>query len=187
MTDKVYSYVVFGMITGEHMIEDLRIRVPYRTAVPITEADYLNSRDLHRAVQQGYVKVTAQASIPTPLPAPGVLVAGLERRVEELQQALRSSEDSRRGLEAKIDSQGQQLEVILAAIQKIPERTVVVAGTGRAEPGSQVVGGAVPMFIPSNIDMGDGARINLGEAEQASDLAQAAQKLRELRKRQGQV
>lgn len=187
MTEKVYSYVVIGMITGEHFIEDLRLRVPYRTPVPITDADFLNSKDLNRAVQQKYVKVVAQASIPSPAPTGNNPV--LERRIGELQTALRESEKAREILEQKIDNQGGQLAAILAAIEKIPERTVVVAGNGNGAskaPGTEVVGGDAPMFIPENIPLGDRARINMHESEGEADLAEAARKLRELRKRQGE-
>jgi hypothetical protein len=184
MTEKVYSYVVIGMITGEHFIEDLKLRVPYRTPRPITEVDFLNSKDLNRAVQQKYVKVVAQASIPTPVTSGNNPV--LERRIGELQNALRESENAREILEQKIDNQGDQLTAILAAIEKIPERTVVVAGNGASKaPVSEVVGGDVPMFIPENIPLGNRARINMHESEGEADLGEAAQKLRELRKRQG--
>jgi len=183
MIDKVYSYVVIGMITGDHFIEDLRLRVPYRTPVPITDNDFLSSKDLNRAIQQKYVKVVAQASIPSPAPTGNNPI--LERRIGELQNALKESEKAREVLEQKIDNQGGQLAAILAAIEKIPERTVVVAGKGNGAFKSEVVGGDAPMFIPENIPLGDRARINMHESEGEADLEEAARKLRELRKRQG--
>jgi hypothetical protein len=183
VSDKVYSYVVLGMITGEHYIEDLKLRVPYRTPVPITEADFLTSKDLNRAAQQNLVKVVAQSSIPSPLPF-SVNVQGLERRVEELQVALLDSERARKGLELKIDTQDGKLEAILAAIQQIPERTVVVSGNGASTKPSEVVGGEAPMFFQENMPLGTDARINLHESEGEANLGEAAQKLRELRKRQ---
>ena len=185
MSDKVYSYVVIWMISGEHFIEDLKLRVPYRTPMPITEADFLNSKDLNRATQQNLVKVVAQASIPSPIPQGGVNPV-MVRQIEELQVALRDSEKARKGLEAKIDTQDEKLEAILAAIQKIPERTVVVtSGNGASKPVSDVVGGEAPMYFPENLSIGTDARINMHESEGDANLEEAAQKLRELRKRQG--
>ena len=109
------------------------------------------------------------------------------RQIEELQVALRDSEKARKGLEAKIDTQDEKLEAILAAIQKIPERTVVTSsnGNGASKPVSDVVGGEAPMYFPENLSIGTDARINMHESEGDANLEEAAQKLRELRKRQG--
>lgn len=188
MSEKVYSYVVIGMITGEHYVEDLRLRVPYRTPVPITEVDFLNSKDLNRAAQQNLVKVVAQASIPGPMPSGHS--PGLERKVEQLTAQLAESEKSRQELASQIETQGSQLSEILAAIKSIPAQTVVVHGSSSATNGnghkkSEVVGGDVPMFIPDHTPIGTDARINMVESEGKADVGEAAKKLRELRKSQG--
>lgn len=193
MTEKVYSYVVIGMVTGEHYVEDLKLRVPYKTAMPITENDFLNSKDLNRAAQQNLVKVVAQASVPSSTPSlPNVV--GLERKIDQLESALRASEtaraeevQARKDLETKIEAQNTTLSQILSAVQAIPApQTVVVQGGGNGvgKP-SDVVGGDVPMFIPENIPIGTDARITLPTKESSSDVGEAAQKLRQLRKSQG--
>lgn len=195
MTEKVYSYVVVGMVTGEHFLADLNLRIPYRTPIPITDADYVNSRDLNRAVQQNLVKVFAQSSIPDPLPPSYASVAGLEQKVEKLHLALADSErlrkeeaEARRDLEGRIAAQGRTLEDILSAIKSIPapQTVVVQGGMGGVLPKpSEVVGGDAPMFIPENIPLGDSARISPATREGSSDIGEAARKLRELRKTQG--
>lgn len=191
MSDKVYSYVVMGMITGEHYIEDLKLRVPYRTPMPITENDFLSSKDLNRAVQQNLVKVVAQASIPTPAAPSQVNVQGLERRIESLQSTLAESVAARKELEetmaAKLAAQEGQLAAILQAIRNIPASQTVVQGTnGQPVPKqSDVVGGEVPMFIPEHTPLGTYARIQMTLGEGQADLGEAARKLRELRKQQG--
>lgn len=191
MSDKVYSYVVMGMITGEHYIEDLKLRVPYRTPMPITENDFLSSKDLNRAVQQNLVKVVAQASIPTPAAPSQVNVQGLERRIESLQSTLAESVAARKELEetmaAKLAAQEGQLAAILQAIRNIPASQTVVQGTnGQPVPKqSDVVGGEVPMFIPEHTPLGTDARIQMTLGEGQADLGEAARKLRELRKQQG--
>jgi hypothetical protein len=190
MSEKVYSYVVMGLITGEHYIEDLKLRVPYRTPMPITEEDFLSSKDLCRAVQQNLVKVVAQASIPSPTPHNNVL--GLERRIESLQSTLAESERARKELEvtmaARLANQEDQLSAILRAIKEIPAtQTVVVQGTGNGHSSpkqSEVVGGEVPMFIPDHTPIGTDARIQMTTGEGQADLGEAARKLRELRKAQ---
>lgn len=194
MSEKVYSYVVIGMVTGEHYIEDLKLRVPYRTPIPITDTDFINSKDLNRAVQQNLVKVVAQASIPSPMPTlPNI--NGLELQVEQLNSALKDSQkahqeevQARLRLETEIKSQNEKLNQILSAIQSLPApQTVVVQGTNgtSGSRASEVVGGDVPMFIPENIPTGDAARISLPTSESSTDIGEAAQKLRQLRKTQG--
>jgi len=191
MSEKVYSYVVMGLITGEHYIEDLRLRVPYRTPMPITENDFLSSKDLNRAVQQNLVKVVAQSSIPSPMPPSQVNVQGLERKIESLQSTLAASEKARNDLEAsmaqRLAAQDGQLSAILAAIKGIPaSQTVVVQGTvkGQTSTQSDVVGGEVPMFIPDHTPIGTDARIQMTTGEGQAGLGEAAKKLRELRKQQ---
>ena len=191
MSEKVYSYVVMGLITGEHYIEDLRLRVPYRTPMPITENDFLSSKDLNRAVQQNLVKVVAQSSIPSPMPPSQVNVQGLERKIESLQSTLAASEKARNELEAsmaqRLAAQDGQLSAILAAIKGIPApQTVVVQGVnGQSLPKqSEVVGGEVPMFIPDHTPIGTDARIQMTTGEGQAGLGEAAKKLRELRKQQ---
>jgi hypothetical protein len=191
MSEKVYSYVVMGMISGEHYIEDLKLRVPYRTPMPITENDFLSSKDLNRAVQQNLVKVVAQSSIPSPMPPSQVSVQGLERKIESLQSTLAASEKARNELEAsmaqRLAAQEGQLSAILAAIKEIPApQTVVVQGTGNGQTSkqSEVVGGEVPMFIPEHTPIGTDARIQMTTGEGQTDLGEAAKKLRELRKQQ---
>jgi hypothetical protein len=179
------------MVTGEHYLEDLKLRVPYRTPIALTEADYLTSKDLHRAVAQNLVKIIPYASVPGPYPNQqtiNVNLQGLETQVEELRRALAISEKRNQTFEERVEQQGHQLTAILEAVGKIADRPVTTtiinqSGNGSSAKSSEVVGGEVPRFIPDNIDMGE-ARINTQASEGEATLEESARKLREVRKKQ---
>lgn len=189
------SYTIMGRVSGHHYIEDLRLMVPYRVAVTISAEDYLRSKDLHRALQQGTImelqyapNIPTQAmtrphpvAVPTTAPDPSYL-KGLGSQVEELRREVAGY----KGLESKLEQQGYQLEAILGAIKDIHTTTVIENRYMGAIPGpsSDVVGGDAPAFIPSQIVPTEAqARVNIQTAEGA-DIGKAASKLRELRKRQ---
>lgn len=46
------NVVVVGLVSGNHFIEDIRVEVPYRMAVPIPAEAVVRSRDLQRAIQE---------------------------------------------------------------------------------------------------------------------------------------
>lgn len=185
MTTPVYSHAAMGLVTGDHFVEDIRIRVGYRDTVPINEHDYLRSRDLHRAAQQGLIKLIPYAAVPQPMPGQYPNLQKLEHEVSELRQALVQSQQREAGLGNKLDS-------ILAAIGQlsVPQAQLVQAGNGGAPAtarvvGSDVVGGEVPMFIPSQIEMGTSARLNTQKSKGDTRVDEAAEKLRALKKARG--
>lgn len=123
---------VVGMVTGTHIIEDLRITVPYRVAVTIAAEDVLRSRDLQIALQQkkifplqnnlGGLKVRGHPqprAVPPPV-TPTTIVAEADPRAldaltasqDDLRRAIASSEEHNAKLEAALEaSQSEKAEI----------------------------------------------------------------------------
>jgi len=57
------SVVVVGLVAGVHVIEDIRVEVPYRIAVTISDIDAVRSRDLDVSIQTKKV-LRVQGALP---------------------------------------------------------------------------------------------------------------------------
>jgi len=199
---------VVGCVTGTHLIEDLKIAVPFRCSVTISAEDVLRSRDLSIAIQQkkvftlinhmGGLRVRGNPP-PKALPAAPAAVSRGDSAIPELQRALRALEASNKELIASRSREGalqdalaanqELLKGIQGSLQRIEAKEPVVvqggvvAGTARSS--SDVVGGEAPQFIPKKIKPQDvETRITVEKQEGTADLDASRSKLRELRRKQ---
>lgn len=181
---------IVGVVTGEHLIEDIKVLVPHKTAVFISAEDYLRSKDLHRALSQGRVfRIDAAAmygtnSPPEPPPPPRPDPDNQRLRQELAEAAAREA-----GLTQVLMKIQQEMADIKAGLGRLESRPAVAAGpqttqVARAQDETWVDGDA-PTFIPTKImpeDTTAQIRVEKQVAE-GSSLNEASNKLRELRKK----
>ena len=185
------DYVVAGMVTGTHVIEDIGIPVPHQVAVRIPADLAHRSKDLWRGLQQnrlfllkgGFSVSGAPDHMSVEPPPAGIdLVEENRRLVQELDSAKKENAALRKTLQA----QEGKLEAILTAIGQLNIGQVVIQAVGAKEAPSEVVGGEVPMFIPSDGLKPKGAETSIQVVESTSggtSVTDAAQKLKELRRK----
>lgn len=185
------DYVVAGMVTGTHVIEDIGIPVPHQVAVRIPADLAHRSKDLWRGLQQnrlfllkGGFSISGAPEnviIESPGAPNGDLVAENRRLCQELDSAKKENEALRKTLQA----QEGKLEAILTAIGRLGEGQVVVQATN-IKAAVEAVGGEVPMYIPSEGLKPKGAETSIQVIESTSEGAavlDAAQKLKGLRRK----
>ena len=189
--------VVYGMVQGTVYLEDLRVSVPHGTTVTISAARALQSKDLWRAISQRQIfrlqtGPTQQHVVsPEGVPAP-VRAAQLAEENEHLRHVL---EQQRVEQQAALAAQQAKLDQLLSLVQGLSTRlpaegSVAARASTPAVPTSAVTSGVVeveaPMFIPSKIrgeDLGE-ARVDVATVTKTSDVGDAAQALRRLRRGQ---
>jgi hypothetical protein len=184
---------VIGAVGGIHIIEDIARDVPYRGMVIIPAEQALRSKDLWRAISQGFLLQVPSAPYPV---APGVPVsdherARLENYVAELEaHVLRlqnESEAFKRQIEGSTQSQSAKLDEILKAIQSgMPMPPQAQASGAPVRPAyEETVDGTAPTFLPSEIKPKDlDARINIQAEESTSgSVSEATDRLRQMRKK----
>ena len=182
-----------GRVTGTHYINDLRLAIPYRVPVTISDEDYLQSKDLHRALQQGKVMRLPHGPVvpkeamqrqPIRVQAPGpdpALLKGLEQQVAELRRELT---DLKTKQTEQMSQQTTALDAILGAVNKLGDSRTIVISDGQRPVSTDVVGGEAPAFIPSSIVPEDAeARVEIKVSEGKS-IDKAASRLREIRQRE---
>lgn len=188
---------VTGLVTGTHQIEDIGIAVPHKVAVWIPAEKALQSKDLWRGIQQGYLfKLDGAVSFrsdPDPPPAaPSPKLEELQRDNERLRRELEASEHRNFVLQQKMDGMQAQLGSMVTLLTRIEEKTyaasqqVIVAGPQAVlPPVSEVVGGDIPTFIPGNIlpKNVEGGVSAHKETSEGSAVAGAASALKELRRK----
>lgn len=189
--------VVAGMVTGVHYIEDIQVSVGHRDAVRIPAEVAYRSKDLWRAIQQGFLfKLSAGSGfVPNALPAPSPppVDSGLQAEVERLRaenQRLTTeleTERTRNGtLQTLLTSLTSGLQGVQEAIGKLESSPrVVVAGPGAtAAVEAGVVGGDAPTFVPGRIQPTNVETQIRTEKEttDSSNISSAASRLRELRR-----
>jgi hypothetical protein len=191
---------VIGMVAGTHVIEDLGRDVPYRSLVIIPEAEALMSKDLWRAISQKSLLQLTSAPYPTPgvAPIPDSEKVRLEKYCAELEgHVLRLENENaslKRQLQSSAGAQAAKLDAILAAI-----KTGVASVPAPSNPRSgaleeylpttsdAVIDGSAPTFLPGAIvPRGLDARISIqGEESTSGGVSEAAERLRQLRKKGG--
>jgi hypothetical protein len=152
------------------------------------------SKDLWRGLQQnrlfllkgGFSVSGAPEHLSVDPPPAGIdLVEENRRLVQELDSAKKENGALRKTLQA----QEGKLEAILTAIGQLNVGQVVIQAVGVKEAAgapSEVVGGEVPMFIPSDGLKPKGAETSIQVVESTSggtSVTDAAQKLKELRRK----
>jgi len=189
------DYVVTGLVTGTHMIEDIGVPVPHQIAVRIPVDLALRSRDLQIGLQQKrllLLKGGSGLSVVTPpnghMPAappksPPPSNAPSEE-VQRLRQDLATARQENAELRASLKAQEEKLEAILEAIGRLSQGGTVTAEGVQAA--VEAVGGEAPMFIPSDGLKPKDAETSIKVAEETvegASVADAASALKSLRKK----
>lgn len=179
------DFVVCGLVTGTHVIEDISVPVPYQVAVRIPADLAHRSKDLWRGIQQRRLFLLTSGSglsisnsdppVPEERPSTSEPVSV---SVQQLDQ-FRKENETLKGL---LNTQTEKLEAILTAINRL--------GTGSIVEGVQTaikaVGGATPLFVPSDELKPKSAETNIQVSEKTLDgdlVVDAAAKLKSLRKK----
>lgn len=196
------SITVIGLVAETHYIEDIRIQIPYRTAVAVPAALAYRSRDLQAALQQRLVmqlgNVLPAGSVyrgtgavpgsgnPNPLPVPAEAKEP-EAWKGERESLLRELENAR-SQAAQLQAMNGTLHGLLAtmsgqltSIQKVLE-TLKLQGVAVPVTSAERFGEAAPIFIPDNI-RGEVSEISITvpESKLDTDLSGARGALRALR------
>lgn len=202
--------IVVGRVTGTHLIEDIRVAVPHNVAVPITPDQMIHSKDLHRALNQGFIfKIDGGAfhstSSRVPMAGQGE-IAKLKKENKELCRQLGEARMRNEGLQRALVGLNTNIDGILTAIGSLKDnggkatpvalppnimqvfQQLVTQGRLQvgAAPSSEAVGGDVPVFIQDEIKPKD-AETNIQiekVATEGSDVSASTKKLRELRQDQ---
>jgi hypothetical protein len=191
------DYVVTGLVTGTHIIEDIGVPVPHQIAVRIPVELALRSRDLQIGLQQkrlfllkggsGLSVVTPtnghMPAVPPTAPKSTPPSNAPSEETQRLRQDLATARQENAELRAALKAQDEKLGAILEAIGKLSQGTIAVEGVQAAV---EAVGGEAPMFIPSDGLKSTDAETNIKVAEETvtgASVADAASKLRGLRKK----
>jgi hypothetical protein len=189
---------VIGMVAGNHVIEDIGRDVAFRTLVVIPEDQALISKDLWRAISQGFLCQVPSAPYPSgtagaPQDPDKARLEKYTAQLEALAARLQTENEAlKRQLDGSAHAHSAKLDEILKAIQSgvaaAPAVGVAppVAGAPAAKPVEEVVDGSAPTFLPAEIRSKDlDARINIQGEESTSDaVTEAADLLRQLRKKE---
>lgn len=194
---------VVGCVTGTHVIADISVCVPHRIAVFIPAEQVLRSKDLHRGLQQGHImKLDGGSALRQDAPQPtgpdlSSVVARLEAENKQLRlelEVMRSDLEVTRARESGLQQAfaifGGQLAGIQGALGRLESKEPVIQRVGGPSVATApiprgVVGGAAPVFIPSQITPEtDDVSIQIATAESGeSPVSDARTKLREMRRK----
>jgi len=183
------DYVVAGMVTGTHVIEDIGVPVPHQVAVRIPVDVALRSKDLWRGIQQNRLFLLTGGTFVSPSPesqAASIAPAPNDASVEEIQrlrQELGAAKKDNEALRKTLQAQEGKLEAILSAIGGLSHGSVAIP-VASVKAAVEAVGGEVPMYIPSEGIKPKDAETNLQVVEntlEGDSVADAAQKLKKLR------
>lgn len=181
---------VSKVTTGVFLIEDIKVNVPHKEPVYIPGNKAVNSTDLHRALN-ARILFQLVSTLPTQVASPSSdpeRFDAVEAENRTLREALERSSQQGAALQRSLESVEGKLGTLMAVVEKMASAPVQVVSAGvRAvqEPLSEVVGGEVPMFIPSEIVPKD-ADMHVettAEVSKNDSVSAAAAKLRELRRR----
>ena len=192
------DYVVTGLVTGTHIIEDIGVPVPHQIAVRIPADLAHRSRDLWIGIQQKRLfllkggsglsvvvpngMATAAAKVPNQAkPSPDA-----SKEIQQLRGDLSDARRESADLRASLKAQEGKLEAILTAVGQLSQVSAAsVQAAVKAVGGA--VGGEAPMFIPDGLKSESvGTNIKVTESTVTGvSVASAASKLRDLKKGRG--
>lgn len=187
------DYVVAGMVTGTHVIEDIGIPVPHQVAVRIPANLAHRSKDLWRGLQQKRLfLLTGGTFVDSGVEAQQVVAVPVADDTESCRlrkelEAAKKENEALRGVLGVLQAQDDKLEAILTVLGQLSTNPqAVVAPVSVAKVENDVVGGEVPMYIPSDGLKPKDAEANLQVVEntlEGDSVKDAAQKLKKLRSR----
>jgi len=198
----VGGITVAGLVTGTHVIEDIKIAVPHQIAVYIPADLAYRSKDLWRGISQrrlfqltggSGLAVESNTKVLQVAPDMGEL-EDLRIENKKLRQQLEEAQRQNTGLQEALQAMQGQLTSILRLLGKIENGEVPLRGISsqslepvRAVASPMVVGGEVPTFIPDDIRPED-AKANIkvdAEVVVGTSVSDNVKALREARKRGG--
>ena len=175
---------VVGMKPDTCILADIGTDVPHGRLVVIPADKALRSRDLYRAINQGFLFRLNPGPPPPPMAMNPMLleVQALREQVAKLEELNRVLQEKLLVAEAHIPNQ-DKLDTILALLQSAPVAMGRAATDTIPSPAPEVVDFVPPPFIPSRIrsDSMQG-RIQTETATGSGDVASATAKLRDLRR-----
>lgn len=186
---------IVGIVMGGHFLADIKVSVPQGVVVFITAEQALQSRDLHRAMQQGLVMKLDGGTMwanPTQF-TPAAVVAPppvsdnrLESENSELRRELAESKAREAGLHATLASLSGQIEAFTKMLERLEPRASSLGAVSIGSPSPRIApqGPEAPVFIPSqitpNVDS-TSIQVQTSESEDTESLTDARAKLRALR------
>lgn len=204
--------VVAGLVTGTHVIEDIRVAVPHKVAVRIPANDALRSKDLWRGISQGRLfKLDGGSGLhATPAPSQAANasrisqleaqnaelrdenkklrreVATANARYEGLQQVLTGLQGQLHGIQGALGRLGDLPAALQGMVMVTPQHGMAASvAPGLPVDDGGVVGGEAPKFIPESIKPKEATtQIQVkSETTDGTNLSAAASRLKELRKK----
>lgn len=181
---------VVGLVSGNHLIEDIARDVAYGEVTVIPGELALMSKDLWRSISQKFlyqlptIPTTQQA-----MPLADTEKARLERYATELESLVSRLESENKALKEQLQ-RGEQdtaskLDSILSAIQSGVHVSSPQRGNDSAHKRDDFVDGSAPTFMPSEIVPKDASvHIDIQGESVSSGVSGAAERLRKLRKSQ---
>jgi len=190
---------VTGLVTGTHVIEDIKVPVPHQIAVFIPADLMHRSKDLYIGLQQGKIfqltggsglaVQSSSAPVSAPLPTNNTPKELTALRVENsrLQTELATARQENKTLREEVTVMQKQLGEILGALGRIEASGVTVVGV----PGgmvavavSEAVGGDVPTYMPDLKNDTTKTNIQVEKSKtEGSSIADAASRLKDLRQK----
>ncbi len=189
---------VTSVVTGTHVIEDIKVPVPFQIAVFIPADVAYRSKDLWRSLQQGRIfelkggSGLAMRSPPIAAPMGQLLPDNTSKKLiafevenTRLQEELAKTRQRNRTLEEEVSGMRGQLGDILSSLGRIEKSGGVVgvapAATAAA---SEAVGGEVPIYVPDIKSDNAKASIQVERSmTEGSSVEDAASTLKDLRQK----
>lgn len=203
--------VVAGLVTGTHVIEDIRVAVPHKVAVRIPANDALRSKDLWRGISQGRLfKLDGGSGLhATPAPSQAANASRISQleaqnaelrdenknlrreveaanaRYEGLQQVLTGLQGQLQGIQGALGRLGDLPAALQGMVMVTPQHGMAAPVAPVSAEDSGVVGGEAPKFIPESIKPKEATtQIQVkSETTDGTNLSAAASRLKELRKK----
>jgi predicted nuclease with TOPRIM domain len=193
---------VHGLVVNTHVIEDIRIDIPYGRDVVIPADKAAVSRDLWRAInQKKLIQLFPQA---TSMSMPSIIHIRddvLQERNQTLERRCKSLEEENRNLQEENknlrESNKSLQEALKASVQQQNQLDSILnllqSGGIQRSNGPEVLSfpkevadGNVPMFFPSDLVPKDTvSRIEVKqEVDTSSDVSGNSEKLRKLRRKE---
>lgn len=198
----VGGITVAGLVTGTHLIEDIKIAVPHQIAVFIPADLAYRSKDLWRGISQRRLfQLTGGSGLAVEsnnrvLPPPNTDLEDFRAENKRLKQQLEEAQRQNLSLQDALQAMQGQLTSILRLLGRIENGEVPIlrgiSGPGLEAPKAaplpvlpMVVGGEVPAFIPDDIHP-DAAKTNIdAEVIVGSSVADQVKALRAARRQRG--
>lgn len=186
---------VAGLVTGSHMIEDIKVSVPHQTAVFIPADLAYKSKDLWRGIgQRRLFQLTGGSGLAVEpniraQPANTAELEDLRAENKKLRKQLGETQQQNVGLQEAIQAMQGQLSAILRVLGKIETNGVLAVLPPQVQKDVKqavgAVGGDVPTFIPNDLKAED-ADVSItveSESVERTSVLDAAKTLRAVRKK----